>query len=50
MTYDERQEIEAYLVILEKNCTRLERSIRMLREQLDKCKLELKNNKDEPAN
>lgn len=45
MTYDERQEIEDWLVIVEKNSQRLERSIEMLRKKLDEYKCELPNNK-----
>lgn len=40
MTYDERQEIEDWLVIVEKNAQRLERSIEMLRNKLDEYKCE----------
>ena len=40
MTYDERQEIEDWLVIVEKNAQRLERSIEMLRKKLDEYKCE----------
>lgn len=40
MTYDERQEIEDWLVIVEKNAQRLERSIEMLRKKLDEHKCE----------
>lgn len=45
MTYDERQEIEDWIVIVEKNAQRLERSIEMLRKKLDEYKCELPNNK-----
>ena len=45
MTYDERQEIEDWLVIVEKNAQRLERSIEMLRKKLDEYKCELPNDK-----
>lgn len=40
MTYDERQEIECWLTIIEKNSQRLERSIEMLRKKLDEYKCE----------
>lgn len=40
MTYDERQEIEDWLVIVEKNAQRLERSIEMLRKKIDEYKCE----------
>lgn len=40
MTYDERQEIEEWLTIIEKNSQRLERSIEMLKEKLEKYKCE----------
>jgi len=40
VTYDERQEIEDWLVIVEKNAQRLERSIEMLRKKLDEYKCE----------
>lgn len=47
MTYDERQEIEDWLVIVEKNAQRLERSIEMLRKKLDEYKCETtKQNSD----
>ena len=36
MTYDERQEIETYLGIIEKTCKRLERDIDLLKEKLKK--------------
>lgn len=36
MTYDERQEIDQYLDIIEKNAERLIRSVNMLRETVDK--------------
>lgn len=36
MTYDERQEIETYLQIVEKNIDRLSRSEKMLREAIEK--------------
>lgn len=51
MTYDERQEIEEYLTIVEKNSQRLDRSIRMLREKLNefKCELTQTNNDQEPV-
>ena len=45
MTYDERQEIEDWLVIVEKNSQRLERSIEMLRKKLDEYKCESPNDK-----
>lgn len=40
MTYDERQEIEDWLVIVEKNAQRLERSIEMLKKKMDEYKCE----------
>lgn len=43
MTYDERQEIEDWIVIVEKNEQRLERSIKMLRKKLDEYKCEPTN-------
>lgn len=36
MTYDERREIETYLDIVEKNSKRLERSVEMLKQALEK--------------
>lgn len=36
MTYDERQEIETYIGIIEKTSKRLERDIEMLKEKLKK--------------
>lgn len=36
MTYDERQEIDQYMDIIEKNAERLIRSVRMLRETVDR--------------
>lgn len=45
MTYDERQEIEEWLTIIEKNSQRLERSIEMLKKKMDEYKCELPNNK-----
>lgn len=36
MTYDERQEIDLYMDIIEKNAERLIRSVNMLRETVDK--------------
>lgn len=45
MTYDERQEIEEWLTIIEKNSQRLERSIEMLKKKMDEYKCELHNNK-----
>ena len=45
MTYDERQEIEEWLTIIEKNSQRLERSIEMLKKKMDEYKCELSNNK-----
>ena len=43
MTYDERQEIEVYLDIIQKNCERLLRSIDMMRNKLGEIKCETKN-------
>lgn len=45
VTYDERQEIEEWLTIIEKNSQRLERSIEMLKKKMDEYKCELPNNK-----
>lgn len=36
MTYDERQEIDLYMDIIEKNAERLVRSVNMLRETVNK--------------
>jgi cell division septum initiation protein DivIVA len=36
MTYDERQEIDQYLDIIEKNAERLIRSVNMLRDTVDR--------------
>lgn len=36
MTYDERQEIDQYMDIIEKNAERLIRSVNMLKEAVDK--------------
>ena len=47
MTYDERQEIEVYIGIIEKNCKRLERSIDMLKDKLDEYKCVLAKNEDD---
>ena len=47
MTYDERQEIEVYLGIIEKNCKRLERSIDMPREKIDEYKCVLAKTEDD---
>lgn len=41
MTYDERLELEEYLVILKKNCERTLRSIDMMKAALEKMKCEL---------
>lgn len=41
MTYDERQEIEEYLTIIDKNCQRLDRSVQMLKEAINKIHCEL---------
>ena len=41
MTYDERQEIEEYLRIVQRNCERTLRSIDLMREQLGKVKCEI---------
>ena len=49
MTYDERQEIEVYLDIVSKNAQRLQRSIDMLKDKIDKCKCQI-NQKDENTN
>lgn len=43
MTYDERQEIEEYLQIVQRNCERTLRSINLMREQLGKIECETKN-------
>ena len=42
MTYDERQEIDLYMDIIEKNAERLIRSVNMLRETVDKKKCVIK--------
>jgi hypothetical protein len=49
MTYDERQEIEEYLVIIKKNCDRVIRSIDMMQMALGKieCKKKEENAKEE---
>ena len=47
MTYDERQEIEVYFEIIEKNCKRLERSIDLLREKIDEYKCVLAKTEDD---
>ena len=49
MTYDERQEIEEYLRIVQKNCERTMRSIEMMRKQLGniKCEIKKENAKEE---
>lgn len=44
MTYDERQEIEQYLDIIEKNADRLLRSVNMMREALNKKECVIKEN------
>lgn len=46
MTYDERQEIDQYMDIIEKNAERLIRSVRMLRETVDKKECVIKENED----
>lgn len=43
MTYDERQEIDLYLAIVETNVKRLERSIETLKATLDKIPCQTKN-------
>lgn len=45
MTYDERQEIEEWLTIIEKNTKRLERSIEMLKQKMTEYKCELPKGK-----
>lgn len=45
MTYDERQEIEEWLTIIDKNSKRLERSIEMLKKKMDEYKCETTKNK-----
>lgn len=46
MTYDERQEIDQYMDIIEKNAERLIRSVRMLRETVDKKECVIKEKED----
>ena len=46
MTYDERQEIDQYMDIIEKNAERLIRSVRMLRETVDKTECVIKEKED----
>lgn len=49
MTYDERREIEEYTDIIGKNIKRLERSIEMLREAIDKMTRTARSNEEEKA-
>ena len=46
MTYDERQEIDQYMDIIEKNAERLIRSVRMLKETVDKTECVIKEKED----
>ena len=46
MTYDERQEIDLYMDIIEKNAERLIRSVNMLRETVDKKECVIKEDKE----
>ena len=46
MTYAERQEIDLYMDIIEKNAERLIRSVNMLRETVDKKECVIKEDKE----
>ena len=46
MTYDERQEIDQYMDIIEKNAERLIRSVNMLKEAVDKKECVIKEKED----
>lgn len=46
MTYDERQEIDQYMDIIEKNAERLIRSVKMLRETGDRKECVIKEKED----
>lgn len=46
MTYDERQEIDQYMDIIEKNVERLIRSVNMLRETVDRKECVIKEKED----
>ena len=46
MTYDERQEIDQYMDIIEKNAERLIRSVNMLRETVDRKECVIKEKED----